>query len=175
MSLFFLVIALIASGFLAIQILMMIFGFDMDFDSDIDVDATDGGGFLSVRSLTAFFGGFGWAGLAARQADWSGPASIALGVAVGLGFFLIAGFLFVQARKLTSSGNVDYRTTVGTAGSVYLQVPENRSGRGKVEVTASGRLSIIGAVTDDEAAIAANTRIKIVDVLDSSTVLVERA
>lgn len=175
MSVFFLVIALVASGFLAVQILMMIFGFDMDFDSDIDVDAGDGGGFLSVRSLTAFFGGFGWAGLAARQAGWGGTESILLGVGVGVGFFVIAGFLFVQARKLTSSGNVDYGTSLGATGSVYLKIPAGRTGRGKVEVNASGRVSIVGALTDDETDIASNTRIRIIEVIDSSTVLVERA
>ena len=175
MSLFFLVIALVASGFLAVQILMMIFGVDMDFDSDIDVDASDGGGFLSVRSLTAFFGGFGWAGLAARQAGWSGTASILLGVGVGAAFFVIAGFLFVQARKLTSSVNVASATAICTNGSVYLKVPASRAGRGKVEINASGRMSIVGAITDDEAEITSNTRVRITEVIDSSTVLVERA
>lgn len=175
MTLFFLVIALVASAFLAIQILMMIFGVDMDFDSDIDADASDGGGFLSIRSLTAFFGGFGWSGLAARQAGWSGVSSILIGSAVGAAFFLIAGFLFLQARKLTSSGNIDYGTTVGEIGSVYLTVPPNRSGAGKVEVNASGRVSIVSALTDDEADINARTRIRILEVIDQSTVLVERA
>lgn len=175
MSLFFLVIALVASAFLAVQILMMMFGVDMDFDSDIDADAGDGGGFLSIRSLTAFFGGFGWAGLAAQQAGWSDVASILVGVGVGVAFFLVAGFLFVQAKKLTSSGNVDYKTTVGSTGSVYLTIPASRESSGKIEVTASGRVSIVNAITDDGSEIAANSRIRITEVLDNSTVLVERA
>lgn len=175
MTTMFWVIALVASGFLAIQLLLLMFGADMDFDSDMDADASDGGGFMSVRSLTAFFGGFGWAGLAGLQAGWSGTASLLLGVGVGLVFFVVAGFLFAQARKLTSSGNVDYRTSVGTTGSVYLKVPAQRNGRGKVEVSASGRVSIVGAQTDDDQDITASTRIRIVEVLDQSTVLVERA
>ena len=106
---------------------------------------------------------------------WSGTASILLGVGVGAAFFVIAGFLFVQARKLTSSGNVDYATSIGTNGSVYLKVPASRAGRGKVEINASGRMSIVGAITDDEAEITSNTRVRITEVIDSSTVLVERA
>ncbi|MFV2038707.1 MAG: hypothetical protein ACC660_00520, partial [Acidimicrobiales bacterium] len=103
MTTMFLVIAIVASAFLGIQLVMLMFGADMDFDSDMDVDASDGGGFMSVRSLTAFFGGFGWAGLAAQQAGWSGVASLTLALGVGLGMFVIVGFLFMQARKLTSS------------------------------------------------------------------------
>ncbi|MGI9623487.1 MAG: hypothetical protein ACR2PK_11670 [Acidimicrobiales bacterium] len=175
MSAFFLIIALVASAFLVVQILMMMFGVEMDFDSDIDVDAGDGGGFLSVRSLTAFFGGFGWAGLAAQQAGWSNAASILVGLAVGLGFFLVAGFLFLQAKKLTSSGNVDYKSTVGSTGSVYLSIPANRSGPGKIEVTASGRISVVSALTDDGEEIPSKTRIRIMEVVDETTVLVERA
>ncbi len=175
MTTMFLVIALVASAFLGIQLLMLMFGADMDFDSDMDVDASDGGGFLSVRSLTAFFGGFGWAGLAAMQAGWSGTAAILTGVGVGTIFFVIAGFLFMEARKLTSSGNVDYTSAVGTLGNVYLTVPPNRSGAGKVEVHASGRMSIVAALTDDEAELGANTRVRIVESLDPATVLVERA
>lgn len=175
MSAFFLIIALVASAFLVVQILLMMFGVEMDFDSDIDVDAGDGGGFLSVRSLTAFFGGFGWAGLAAQQAGWSNVASILVGLAVGGGFFFIAGFLFLQAKKLTTSGNVDYQSTVGSTGSVYLTIPAQRAGAGKVEVTASGRVSVVSALTDDQQDIPSQTRIRITEVVDATTVLVERA
>jgi hypothetical protein len=172
MTTMFFVIALVASGFLGIQILMLMFGADMEFDSDTDVDAGDGGGFLSIRSLTAFFGGFGWAGLAARQAGWSGPASIATGFAVGAGMFVVIGFLFMQARRLTSSGNVDYSSAVGSIGTVYIGIPAERKSGGKIEATASGRVSVVNAITDAESPIPARTRVEVVDVVDATTVLV---
>ncbi len=175
MTAMFLVIALVASAFLAVQILLLIFGVDMEFDSDTDVDAGDGGGFMSIRSLTAFFGGFGWAGLAARQADWSGVASIGIGIAVGLGMFVVVGFLFLQARKLTSAGNVDYQSAVGSVGTVYLTVPASRAGTGKVELAISGRVSVISAQTDAEHDLRAGARARVVDLIDSSTVRVEPA
>ncbi len=172
MTTMFWVIAIIASAFLGVQILMLMFGADMDFDSDTDIDATDGGGFLSIRSLTAFFGGFGWAGLAGRQAGWSGVPSILVGMAVGAGMFLVIGFLFMQARKLTSSGNADYSTAVGSVGTVYLSIPPNRSSGGKVELTASGRVTVVNAITDSEAAIPSRTRVEISALVDPTTVLV---
>jgi len=168
----FWVIAIIASAFLGIQILMLMFGADMDFDSDTDIDASDGGGFLSVRSLTAFFGGFGWAGLAGRQAGWGGIASILVGLAVGASMFFIVGFVFLQARKLTSRGNIDYSTAVGSIGMVYLSIPANRANGGKVELTASGRVSVVSAITDGESAITSGTRVEIAAMVDPTTVLV---
>ena len=175
MTTMFFVIAVVASVFLGIQILLLMFGADMEFDSDTDVDATDGGGFLSVRSLTAFFGGFGGAGLAARQAGWSGPASIGLGLGIGVGMFVIIGFLFMQARKLTRSGNLDYESTVGSIGTVYVTVPASRASGGKIEATASGRVSIVSAITESEEPIVTRTRVEILSVVDASTVLVRPA
>lgn len=175
MTTMFWVIAIVASAFLTIQILLLIFGVDMEFDSDMDVDASDGGGFMSIRSLTAFFGGFGWAGVAARQAGWSGVPSLLVGIAVGLGMFIVVGFLFVQARRLTSSGNLNYSSTVGSTGIVYLTVPPLRSGSGKVELNVSGRISVVSAVSDAEQPIPAKTRVRVTELIDQSTVRVEPA
>jgi hypothetical protein len=173
MSMFFLVIALISSAFLGVQLLLLMFGADMDFDADIDVDAGDLGGFLSVRSLTAFFGGFGWGGLAARQAGWGGAASVATGVGVGAAMFVVVGFLFVAARKLTSSGGADYSSAVGSTASVYVRIPPARSGSGKVELTLSGRVSIVNAVTDNESEIPTHMTVRVVGLSSPSTMLVE--
>jgi hypothetical protein len=173
MTMFFLVIALVASGFLAIQMLMLIFGVDMDFDADVDVDAGDIDGFLSIRSLTAFFGGFGWAGLAALQAGWSGGAAIVTGLAVGIGFFFLTGLLFIQIRRLETTGNTDLNRIVGEPGTVYLTIPSHRSGSGKVEVVVGGTLSTIDAMTQGESDIPAKARVRVVATIDANTLLVE--
>lgn len=173
MTTMFLVIAIVSSAFLGIQLLLLMFGADMDFDSDMDADAGDGTGFLSVRSLTAFFGGFGWAGLAGRQAGWSGTNSILLGLGVGVAMFFVVGFLFLQARKLTSSGNADLATAVGQEGTVYVTVPALRGGTGKVELTVSGRVSVMNAVTDAEEDLVTRSSVRVV-ALSGSTLVVER-
>lgn len=173
MTTMFWVIAIVSSAFLAIQLLLLMFGADMDFDSDIDVDAGDGGGFMSIRSLTAFFGGFGWAGLAGQQAGWSGVASLLLGMAVGLGMFVVVGFMFMQARRLTTSGNVDYNDAVGATATVYLTVPPGRSGNGKIEMNVSGTVTVINAISDAERPLPAKSRVTVVELIDPTTVRVE--
>lgn len=169
----FLVIAIVSSAFLGIQILMMMFGADMDFDSDMDVDAGDGGGFMSIRSLTAFFGGFGWAGLAARQAGWGTAASLGTAIGVGVAFFFIIGFIFMQARKLTKSTSQNYDSALGQTATVYIQVPSSGQGGGKVEVNVSGRISIVDAITKSTEPIPTKTRVRVTEILGDSTVRVE--
>jgi len=160
---------------LGIQLLLLMFGANMDFDADTDVDASDAGGFLSLRSLTGFFFGLGWSGVAAREAGWSTPLSLLAGVAVGLGMFVVIGLMFQQFRKLTVSRSGDTATAIGATGSVYLTIGAGRTRVGKIEVAVSGRVSIVDAVTDSEAELSSGTRVRVTDQIDAGTLLVEPA
>lgn len=171
----FYVIGIASAVLLGIQLLLLMFGADMDFEADTDVDASDGGGFLSLRSLTGFFFGLGWSGVAAREAGWSTPAALATGVGVGLGMFVMIGLMFQQFRKLTVSRSGDTATAVGTVGSVYLTIGANRTRPGKIEVAVSGRVTIVDALTDVEADLPSGTRVLVIDRIDGGTVLVEPA
>jgi hypothetical protein len=171
----FYVIGIASAVLLGIQLLLLMFGADMDFDADTDVDASDGGGFLSLRSLTGFFFGLGWSGVAAREAGWSTPVSLLTGIGVGLGMFVMIGLMFQQFRKLTVSRSGDTATAVGAVGSVYLTVGANRTRVGKVEVAVSGRVTIVDALTDVESDLRSGTRVLVVDRIDGGTVLVEPA
>ena len=65
-------IAITTSAVMLFQLVLMFFG--MDGDSDFDVDDIDDhgtGGILSVRTVSAFFVGFGWTGVAAIEAGWT--------------------------------------------------------------------------------------------------------
>lgn len=171
----FTVIGIASAVLLGIQLLLLMFGADMDFDADTDVDASDGGGFLSIRSLTGFFFGFGWAGLAARQADQGVAVSVVIGLAVGFGLFLLIGLMFSAFRRLTSSGNADATSAVGTFGTVYLTIGASRGRAGKIEVVVSGRVSLLSALTDAETDLPTRSRVRVVELLDPGTVLVEPA
>ena len=76
------IIACVASVFLIIQILFMVFGGDGDADADGDIDgdgASDGGGDsgvtpFSVKGIVAFFAVGGWTGLL-TTCTWRYPSS----------------------------------------------------------------------------------------------------
>jgi microcompartment protein CcmL/EutN len=54
-----------------------------------------------------------------------------------------------------------------------MAVPAATSGSGQVEVMVQGRLAIVQACTRGAAALAPRTKVKVVDLLDRSTLLVE--
>lgn len=168
----FYLIGIIAGLLLIVQIILMTLG--IGFDLDLDFASEDTGvGFLSLRSLTAFFFAFGWTGVIAKEAGRSTTVSVVVATAVGLSVYVIVALIWRHFQKLNESGSVDYQNAVGETGSVYLPISANREGAGKVEVMVQGRLKMIDAYTEAAEQIPARSRVKVIEVVDPSTVLVE--
>lgn len=167
-------IALTTSALMLFQLVLMLFG--MDGDSDFDVDDIDDhgtGGILSVRTVTAFFVGFGWSGVAALEAGWELVPTIVVSTLVG-GVFM--GGVFALMRTLYGmrySGTLDYRNAVGSVGSVYLRIPAAMAGPGQIEVQVQGRLRVVQAFTRAERELGNNERVRVTDLMDETTLLVE--
>ena len=78
--LLFYTIAVVASLILLIQLAAMALGLGDDLDVDMDdLDHPSGLSILSVRSITGFFGGFGWTGVIALEKGLSVLAATGLG------------------------------------------------------------------------------------------------
>ena len=167
-------IAITTSALLLFQMVLMLFG--MDGESDFDVDDLDdhgGGGILSVRTITAFFAGFGWTGVTALEAGWALAPTILVSTAVG-GVFM--GGVFAIMRTLYGmrySGTLDYRNAVGQVGKVYLRIPAAMAGPGQIEVLVQGRLRTVQAFTRTDRQLANNERVKVIELMDETTLLVE--
>lgn len=175
-------IALIFSVLFVIQFVVSLLGLDFDHDADIDVDAHPDTGFsldadftlLSVRSIIAFFTFFGWTGIIALNNGAS--TFIALGFASIAGFaaMFIVGYMIYLFSKLSQEGNVDINDALFNTGEVYLAIPSNRAGHGKVHVKIQGSLREMDAITEG-APIPTGAPIRVVEVLQDDLLLVELA
>jgi hypothetical protein len=166
----FYAIALASSLLLVLQLVLTLFG----LDGDADVDTHDTGlSFLSMRSVTAFFTGFGWGGvIAVKQGLGLWPS---IGVALAIGGALMAAVVALMRAvySLRYSGTLDYRNAVGAVGNVYLPIPGAMAGPGQVEVLVQGRLCVVQAFTRAPDRIPNQARVRVVDVVDPQTLLVE--
>lgn len=173
------VCAIISSIIFLVQMTMTLIGVDSDVDMDVNVDfdgdTTDFGGLslFSVRGIVNFFLGFGWAGVSL----WGHVANIWVlyAVSIGVGLLLAYSCLFLirKLKKLESNGAYKISDAVGKTCNVYLRIPAERKGIGKVQVSVGGSIHEIGAVTDGEE-LPTNCIVKIVEVVDSNTVLVSK-
>lgn len=162
-------------------VLMLIGGLDGgDFDVGADADGgleAHGGGFslFSMFSIVAFMMGAGWLGLACRREWGLNPALSAL-AAGGFGFLLmfLSSYGMYQMRKLNESGDYEPRSCIGRIGRVYLNVPAKGEGRGRVEIAVNGRRKVLPAVSTGDA-IASFAAVKVLDVQETETLIVEPA
>lgn len=144
-----------------------------DFDGPDAGGIDHGGGIFSVKPLTGFFLGFGWAGGIAM--DRGLPLLAALGIAVVAGGLLMATVVAMVRMILSvrSDGTVQIEQALGAVGTVYVTVPPAKASGGQVVVNFSGRQETLGALTAAPKPIASGDKIKVTAIIDRQTVLVE--
>ena len=170
----FYTVAWAATALLVLQLLLTLFGFDGDGDADFDADGHGSGmGILSVRSVTAFFAGFGWGGVVALRAGLGLAAATLVALAIG---GTLMGAVVAMMRVFSSmrhSGTLDYANAVGVVGNVYLPIPGAMQGPGQVEVLVQGRLCVVQAFTRAPEKIPSQARVRVTETLDQQTLVVE--
>ena len=172
-----------ASLIFIVQTIMTFIGADADADFSADIDTSadgsdlsniDGGSNLyTFRNFVNFFLGFGWTSVLLY--DTVRPRILLFLIAVIVGVALVAAvmWLFKWLAGMQQSGTIDiYKSAVGCNGSVYLTVPASRSGEGKVQISINGAVREYNAMTDGDS-IKNGTTIKVVEVIDNHTLLVE--
>ena len=171
-----------------IQTIMTFIGADSDIDSssldgidgvdgidsmDAAVDGDPGMNLYTFRNLVNFLLGFGWTSVLMYEKIPSKFLLILIAALVGVGLVTLVMFLFKWLNGMQQSGNINvWKSAVGCQGTVYLTIPGERSGEGKIQVTINNAVREYNALTDGES-IKTGTAIKITEVLNENTMLVE--
>ena len=193
--------AIPATVILAIQTIASILGIggdggDVDFDGDIDVDfdseVVDFGNtaaestsldavesasslkFFSIRGIVAFFSLFGWVGIVLLEAGLNTFLVFFIATVCGLIGMLVIAIMFYLISKMQRSGNIDIKNAIDQKAQVYLTIPANMKGKGKINVTIQERYSEINAMTKNEHPITTGSMVRVVGVMDINTLLVEK-
>lgn len=137
-ALWFTVPALAGTFFFVARLLLMLVagGGDLHLDHDVamDVDHPDSSSafkLFSVQAISAFMMGFGWGGLGAYR-GWGFPAllSAPVGIAMGGGLMWLLAKLLTWIMRMQSSGTLEMGSALYEEGTVYIAVPQGRSGKG---------------------------------------------
>lgn len=164
---FFLVCAVAGGSILVMQAGLALLGFGFGEGTDIgdladagdlpDGDPTgtpshhDGqwtiGKFLSIQAVLAFLTFFGVGGMSALEGGATRGVAAAVAFAVGIVAMLVLGWFLGLLRNLQSDGTARLADASGLPGRVYLTVPGNGGGVGKVTVVLQGRTMEVDART----------------------------
>ena len=175
-------VTLSASLIFIIQTVMTILGADsggdFDVDTSADIDPTlsniEGGSNLyTFRNFVNFCLGFGWSAILLRSSISSTAVLIIVSVLVGAGLVTLVMYLFKWLSGMQQTGNINvYKSAVGCQGKVYLTIPGARAGEGKIQISIQGAVREYNAQTDGDT-IKTGTPIKVTEVINESTLLVE--
>jgi hypothetical protein len=102
---------------------------------------------ISFRTVVAAMAFFGLAGLAAEGAE--APPAMVLCVAIAAGVAAMYGVYWMMQLlyRLRSEGNVRVEHALGLPATVYLRIPAERSGIGKIQLNLQNRTMEYAAVT----------------------------
>lgn len=172
-------ITLSASLIFVIQTVMAFLGLG-DHDADFDLDTSDGSfdadpsmNLLTFRNLVNFCMGFGWTAVLMHEKIQSNALLIIVSVIVGILLVTVVMWIFKWLSGMQQTGNIDvHKSAVGCEGKVYLTIPGERKGEGKVQITINNAVREYDAVTDGET-IPTGKAIKVTEVINDYTLLVE--
>jgi hypothetical protein len=133
--------------------------------------ASEGLHLFSVRAVTAALATFGAAGMGAMALGLPGLLALPIAAAVGLATLFGVAWALRAMLRLEDDGTVSIGGALGASGVVYLTIPGERSGAGKVHLTLQNRTVELPAVTP-AASLPTGAAVLVVDLVDPDTVVV---
>ena len=126
-------------------------------------------GVLSFRAVVAALTFFGLAGLAGNASGWDQPMTLAVALAAGAGAVFLVAALMRTLHKLRAEGTARIERSVGKSGTVYLTVPAQKAGVGKVTLSLQNRTVEYQAMTSRQE-LPTGAKVVVVGVISPDTV-----
>lgn len=170
-------IAIPTSLIFLIQTIMTFAGVDTADSLEADFSADFGHSHepfqvFSFRNLINFLLGFSWTGISFYKLIGNHFVLTTIAFLIGIAFVAVFFFIIQQIGKLSEDNSFQISNTVNQIGSVYLSIPEQKSGRGKVQISIKGAFHELDAVTENER-IKTNEIVRIIGV-ENNTLVVEK-
>lgn len=174
---------LASTAVLLIQIILLIIGFaagsfdvdgvDTDFDGDVSPDDLSGSGvgWFTVKGLVAFFSIGSWTGFAMDVSGCHEALTICISILTGVIALVGVGLLYRAMNKLQSNGILNLKNAIGKEAEVYLTIPANNSGVGKVTLEIQDRLIEANARTNKECSIPTGSTVKVISVSNGELIV----
>lgn len=146
-------------------------GGDANFGGDFDAETPFQ--LFSLRNLINFLLGFSWGGISLWNTIDNKTVLVFVALLIGTSF--LAFFLIVmrQLAQMQEDNTVRIAHAINKTGSVYITIPESKSGFGKIQISIRGSQREYQAVTKGES-LSSGTAIRVVEILDDNLCLVEK-
>lgn len=120
-----------------------------DFDGDVS-HADMPFQFFSFRNLINFLLGFSWTGISFYTTISNKPYLIIVSLGVGTLFVYLFFVIIREIQKLAENNSFKITNTLNKTAEVYLTIPENKTGKGKIMISVNGAFHELEAMTEND-------------------------
>lgn len=171
-------IALPTSIIFILQTIMTFIGVDSHDGTDADFsghlnDSHAPFQLFSLRNLVNFLLGFSWTGIGFYTTISNHFFLVAFAFMVGLGMLGLFFVVMKQVNKLAEDNSFKIASTIDKTAEVYLAIPENKKGKGKILISINGSVRELEAITEHNAKIETGSVVSVVSVEGNSLVIVK--
>ncbi len=92
---------------------------------------------------------------------------------VGSAFVYLFFAIIKQVQKLAEDNSFNITSTLNKAAEVYIPIPANMSGKGKVQISVKGAVHELDAMTENEK-LASNTVVRVVRIESDNILIVTK-
>lgn len=175
------IIAIPSSALFIIRCVLLWFGIDNLSDvadiGDSSALAEIGSGemqYVSMFGILSFLTVGAWGTLLGLQLTGSSVLALVIGCIAGFAETFAVVQITRSFQKLQDNGNVVLEKSIGKLGEVYVTVPPIDLGEGIVNIPVNSTIREFPAICLDRVAIPTGTRVRVVDVKDKTTLVVQR-
>jgi membrane protein implicated in regulation of membrane protease activity len=160
---------------------------DIDADADIDSDSNiieqgqtnpvrdDGFRVFTIKGIMAFLMMGGWVGfLLLISPGVHLVLAMAFALISGVAALLFMAKLMQKLMALQSDGTLKIKNALGQIGQVYIRIPAEEKGMGKVNVTVQERYCEFDAVTEQNEIIKTGEMVYVTDIRAGNVLVVEK-
>lgn len=147
-------------------------GLDADFDGDLNSGDTPFQLF-SFRNLINFLLGFSWGGISFYNTISNSTLLIIVALLIGASFLFLFFLIIRQIVKLSEDNSFRFSDTINNTAEVYLSIPGNMTGKGKIMLSFKGSTRELDAMTAQDK-IPTGSVVKIVKVENDNILIVEK-
>jgi hypothetical protein len=172
------IVAIPSSLLLLIQLGITLLAGDLSSHGDIHTESVDIGdhGFhiFTYKNVLGFFTIFSWTGLGFLKIGLGVFFSVIASVLAGAIMMLLMAWIFLKISNLNESGTMNINNAIDKTCEVYLTIPQERQGRGKVMINIQGSTHELEAITDDVNSIPTGSMVLVLEIVGDETLLVTK-
>lgn len=165
-------IAIVSTFLLVFQFILSFIGADIDADADADFSGDADLSVFSFRGILAFLTFFSWGVVGVLNNGGSLTTGLITGGIAGTAAMFIVAYMMLMAHRLQESGTLHLESALGEVGEVYLRIPEEKSGKGKIQISLQGSVRELDAVTEG-GLLPTGTVVEIIEILNDNTLVVQ--